>query len=73
MWAALPWILRTLGIASIGYFANDLAEGVGSVTGVGKDESTGRPKWWIVVIAITLAAGLLYSVIKFFNPKYVKA
>lgn len=67
LYRALLW----LGTASIGYFANDIGDGISNYVPAVKDKSTGKIAWyWMVLFLFALALLVLWVINLLFPKKY---
>lgn len=57
-------IIRAFMLIAPGYFANDIIEGVGKVTGVKTNEEGKLPWWFSLIVLLAVAAAIVF----FFNP-----
>jgi len=57
-------IFRAFMLIAPGYFANDIIEGVGKVTGV-KTNEEGKTPWWFSLLVLV---GVAAAVVLLFNP-----
>lgn len=64
----LQAIFRVFMLVAPGYFANDIVEGVGKITGVKTNES-GKPAWWFPVVVLLAVAAVIYFVVNPFKSK----
>lgn len=72
MGAWLVRVLAWLGTASIGYFANDIGDGIARYVPETTDPKTGKTRWYVIVLIMFGAFVVLYFLIQWlwsFVPK----
>lgn len=68
MWGFIANALKIGGQLALGYFANDVATGVGKVTGV-KTDASGKYPWWFFLVVLGVLGAALYYVVGMIVPK----
>jgi len=68
MWRFLAQALKIGGQMALGYFANDLANAAGQVTGVKTNSNTGKYPWWFLLVILGVAGAGLYYVVDMLFP-----
>lgn len=73
MWGVLYRALFWAGSAALGYFANDIGDGVTRYIPNVQDKDTGKISWfWMIIILLAIAAIFIWIINFLFPKKYQK-
>lgn len=73
MWGILYRAFMWGGAAALGYFANDIGDGVTRYVPSAESKTTGKVAWyWMVLILVAIAAIVILLINLLFPKKYTK-